>query len=51
MGIEPGKHAIDRRLDKFAGIGFLDIFDAHSLEHLAEQAELTIGTGDRRLGA
>src|SRR6266480_1566425 len=52
MRVQPGQHAVDRRFDQLAVIGFLDVVSAHPLEHVAEQAELTIGVvGCRGLGA
>src|SRR5262245_8176664 len=51
MRIEPGQHAVDRRLDELAVVGLLHIVGAHPLEHIAEQAELPIPVRDRRLGA
>ena len=51
MRIEPGQHAVDRRLDELGVVGLLDIVGAHALEHVAEQAELPIGVGGRRARA
>ena len=51
MRIEPGQHAVDRRFDQLGVVGLLDIVGAHPLEHVAEQAELPIGVGGRRLRA
>src|SRR5262245_29734473 len=51
MRIEPGQHAVDRRLDELAVVGLLHIVGAHPLEHVAEQAELPIGLGGGRLRA
>src|SRR6202035_1594257 len=42
MRIEPGQHAVDRRFDELAVVGFLDVIGAHPLEHVAEQIELPV---------
>src|SRR5262249_15957320 len=51
MRIEPGQHAVDRRFDELAVIGFFHVVGAHALEYVAEQAELAIGVGGGRLCA
>src|SRR5258706_10077591 len=51
MRIEPGQHAVDRRFDQLAVVGFLHVVGAHALEYVAEQAELPIGVGRCRLRA
>src|SRR5262245_40638346 len=49
--IEPSQHAVDRRFDQLAVVGFFHVVGAHALEHVAEQAELAIGVGGSRLCA
>ena len=49
MRIEPGEHAVDRRLDQLGVVRLLDVVGAHALEHVAEQIELPVGVGGRRL--
>src|SRR6185369_3824947 len=51
MRIEPGQHAVDRGFDQLGVVRLLDVVGAHALEHVAEQVELAIGVGGRRLGA
>ena len=51
MRIEPGEHAVDRLLDQLGVVRLLDVVGADALEHVAEQIELPIGVGGRRLGA
>ena len=51
MRIEPGQHAVDRGFDQLAVVRLLDVVGAHALEHVAEQIELPVGVGGRRLGA
>ncbi len=51
MRIERGQHAVDRGLDQLGFVGLLDVVGADLLEHVAEQIELTIGVGRRRVGA
>src|SRR5262245_3943519 len=51
MRIEPSQHAVDRRFDQLAVVGFFHVVGAHALEHVAEQAELAIGVGGGRLCA
>ena len=51
MRIEPGEHAVDRLLDQLGVVRLLDIVGAHALEHVAEQIELPVGVGGRRLRA
>ena len=51
MRIEPGEHAVDRRFDQLGVVRLLDVVGAHALEHVAEQVELPVGVGGRRLGA
>src|SRR6516225_7375681 len=51
MRIEPGQHAVDRRFDQLAVVGFFHVVGPHALEHVAEQAELAIGVGGGRLCA
>jgi hypothetical protein len=45
MRIESGKHAVDRGLDELCVVGFLDVIGTHSLEYVAEQAELRLFLG------
>src|SRR5262245_29397211 len=51
MRIEPGQHAVDRRLDELAVIGLLHIVRPNPFEHIAEQAQLPVGIGGGRLCA
>src|SRR3954470_22545107 len=51
MGIEPRQHAVDRRLDQLAVVGFLDVVGAHPLEYVAEEGKLPIGIGSGRVRA
>ena len=51
MRIEPGQHAVDRGFDQLGVVRLLDVVGAHALEHVAEQIELPVGVGHRRLGA
>src|SRR6266487_1876964 len=51
MRIEPGQHAVDRRFDELAVVGFFHVVGAHALEYVAGQAELAIGVGGGRLCA
>jgi hypothetical protein len=51
MRIEPGEHAVDRGFDQLGIVRLLDVVGAHALEHVAEQVELPVGVGSRRLGA
>ena len=51
MRIEPVEHAVDRLLDELGVIRLLHVVGAHALEHVAEQIELPVGVGRRRLGA
>ena len=50
MRIEPGEHAVDRRLDEFVVVRLFDIVGAHLLEHVAEQVELPVGIRGGRGG-
>ena len=47
MRIEPGEHAVDRRLDQLGVVGLVDIVDAHALEDVAEQVDRVVGVGRR----
>ena len=49
MGIERGQHAVDRGLDQFGFIRRGHISRANALEDVAEDSELTIGFGRRRV--
>ena len=51
MRIEPVEHAVDCLLDELGVIRLLDVVGAHPLEHVAEQIELPVSVGGRRLGA
>ena len=51
MRIEPVEHAVDRLLDQLGVVRLLDVVGAHALEHVAEQIELPVGVGGRRLRA
>src|SRR2546429_2363728 len=51
MRIEPGQHAVDRRLDQLAVVGLLHVVRPHPFEHVAEQAQLPVGIGGGRLCA
>ena len=48
MRIERGEHAVDRGLDELGLVRALDVVRADLLEHVAEEAELTIGFGGGR---
>ena len=50
MGVERGEHAVDRGLDQLRLVRLLDIVVADLVEHVAEQVELPIGVGRRRIG-
>ena len=51
MRIEPGQHAVDRRFDQLAVVGFFHIVRPNPFEHIAEQAQLPVGIGGGRLCA
>ena len=50
MGVERREHAVDGGLDQLGLVGLFDVVAADLVEHVAEEIELAIGVGRRRIG-
>ena len=48
--VERGEHAVDGGFDQLGFVRLLDIVVADLVEHVAEQVELAVGVGGRRIG-